>query len=325
MAEVYPEVDGVLPWGYFGPRPFRVRSAENGSLSPGPRPQAPAEASRRSGAVLPIEVDRPGAAHGRSHPRRQRRLDNRRSVGHDGKKTSAKSAICPFCDHVHSTALHRRLSAEGLREDVFCSQPTWIRYVGKCFREAQAEEARAADTGNAELLPMEPPFAPDLPAVPHEAIPVGNSSVIQPSVYGATSYGDLCNDRQTLGFVRLARVISELGGELTRRARAQREIRRRPYRLRRSVLRPEIQATPLGGPTLNPQLRPTEQPRRCSDIFTNEASISFSYDYFEAGSGEGPGTWDSLADDTVAVLRNQAGRSPGKPADISRGSAVALP
>ena len=41
-------------------------------------------------------------------------------------------------------------------------------------------------------------------------------------------------------------------------------------------------------------------------IFTNEASLGFSYDYFETGLGDGPGTWPSLADDTIAVLRNQA-------------------
>ena len=47
--------------------------------------------------------------------------------------------------------------------------------------------------------------------MPNEGIPVGNSDTVRASVYGAKTYGDLCNPRQTLGFVRLARVISELG------------------------------------------------------------------------------------------------------------------
>lgn len=62
-----------------------------------------------------------------------------------------------------------------------------------------------------------------------------------------------------------------------------------------------------------------------TDLFVNEASLDFGYDYLETGLGDGPGTWASLADDTVAVLRNQASRPKGIPADISRGSAVALP
>ena len=60
-------------------------------------------------------------------------------------------------------------------------------------------------------------------------------------------------------------------------------------------------------------------------IFTNEASLGFSYDYFETGLGDGPGTWPSLADDTIAVLRNQASRATGRPADLQRGSALSLP
>ncbi len=66
-------------------------------------------------------------------------------------------------------------------------------------------------------------------------------------------------------------------------------------------------------------------PLAVSHIFINEASIAFSYDYFEAALGTGPGTWSSLADDTIAVLRNQTGRPAGRPADLQRGSALALP
>ena len=70
---------------------------------------------------------------------------------------------------------------------------------------------------------------------------------------------------------------------------------------------------------------PTSNRVDVNHIFTNEASVAFSYDYFEAGLGDGPGTWHSLADDTIAVLRNQAVAAIGRPADIQRGSALALP
>ena len=59
-------------------------------------------------------------------------------------------------------------------------------------------------------------------------------------------------------------------------------------------------------------------------IFSNEASIAFSYDYFETGLGDGPGTWPSLADDTVSAA-SQADRALiRKTCPISRGTALAL-
>jgi len=57
----------------------------------------------------------------------------------------------------------------------------------------------------------------------------------------------------------------------------------------------------------------------------NEASVGFSYDYFEVGIADGPSTWNSLIGDTLAVLRNQVGRPGGSPAEIDRGSALSLP
>ena len=237
-------------------------------------------------------------------------------------KTRSKIAICPFCEHVHPTALHRRLSAEGLREDVLLLAADLDQVVGKRFREVRAEEARAAERAT-ELLRLEPSFALGLPAIPDEAIPAGNSSVIQPSAYGATSYGQLCNDRQTLGFVRLARVISDLGEELTQKHGLSERYAAALTGYAASVFVRKIKKSTRGA-TLNPHRRPTSNRIDVNHIFTNEASISFSYDYFEVGLGQGPGTWEGLADDTIAVLRNQAGRSSGIPADITRGSAVAL-
>ena len=62
-----------------------------------------------------------------------------------------------------------------------------------------------------------------------------------------------------------------------------------------------------------------------TDLFRHEGSITFSFDYFEAGLGDGPGTWRSLCKDTLVILRNQAARSPGKPAHISWGTATDIP
>ena len=34
---------------------------------------------------------------------------------------------------------------------------------------------------------------------------------------------------------------------------------------------------------------------KVGDLFVNESSIGFGYDYFETGPGYGPGTWRSIA------------------------------
>jgi adenine-specific DNA methylase len=60
-------------------------------------------------------------------------------------------------------------------------------------------------------------------------------------------------------------------------------------------------------------------------VFVNEATVAFSYDYFETASGNGPGTWASLKDDTINVLEKQFRRRQSRAARIERGSARSLP
>ena len=45
-----------------------------------------------------------------------------------------------------------------------------------------------------------------------------------------------------------------------------------------------------------------------SHIYFNDSGISHSFDYFETGCGEGPGTWSSLSAHTLRSLRKQADR-----------------
>ena len=146
---------------------------------------------------------------------------------------------------------------------------------------------------------------------------------MRPSVYGARTYGDLCNPRQTLGFVRLVRIISELGEELTKEHGLSDSYAAALTAYSASVLVRKLRRSTRGA-VLRPRLDPKSNRVDVKDIFTNEASIAFSYDYFEAALGDGPSTWLSLADDTVAVLRTQAARLSGKPATVNRGTALAL-
>jgi putative DNA methylase len=324
MAEVYPTVDGRQPWGYLWAVTLPCQECGHrfpltGSLvlrHPLPLKNDPGQSYR-------IEVDRTtGKFWAIIHDGAPESQPTLVATMIGGKASVGKAAICPFCGHVHPTALHRRLSAEGLGEDALLLGADLDPDCGKRFREPMPEELTAIQIAH-ELLAGEPPFGPGIPAKPDERIPVGNGSVVQPSVYGARTYGDLCNTRQTLGLVRLARIITELGIELAAKYRLSERYAAALTGYASSVFVRKIKKSTRGA-TLNPHRRPTSNRIDINHIFTNEASVSFSYDYFEVALGQGPGTWDGLADDTVAALRRQAGRSSGKPALISRGTALAL-
>ncbi len=102
---------------------------------------------------------------------------------------------------------------EGLGQDALLVAADIDPIVGKAFRQPTVAERDAAQAATASLS-NEADFAHGMPAVPNETIPTGNNHTVRPSLYGAKTYGQLCNDRQTLGSVRLARVINDLGAEL---------------------------------------------------------------------------------------------------------------
>jgi adenine-specific DNA methylase len=60
------------------------------------------------------------------------------------------------------------------------------------------------------------------------------------------------------------------------------------------------------------------------DLFVNQSAVSFSYDWFESGLSDGPGSWSSLADQTVTAVRNITTRGPAVPADMEQGDATSL-
>jgi adenine-specific DNA methylase len=187
----------------------------------------------------------------------------------------------------------------------------------KLFREPTSTELQAFEDSRQALL-LEPPFGPGLPAVPDEKIPQGNTWTIQASLFGARTYGDLCNARQTLGFVKLSRAIAAIGLELLA-----------------AGISPDYAKALCGyaGATMARKFRrstrgarlQTSGGSRVGDLFYTESSLGFAYDYFEAGIGDGPGTFASITKDTLAVLRGQARRLPGKPALVQHGSALSMP
>ena len=322
MDSFYPKVDDKRPWGYLWAVTLPCQECGN---------RFPLTGSLVLRHPLPKKND-PGQSYRIVADPKSGMFD---VVVHDGPPDSqptlvtvkgrlGKSAICPFstCQHVHTIDVHTRLMNEHLAQDRLLVVADLDDDVGKAFRIPTIVELDAVEEAR-KALADEPDVAPGLPAVPNEAIPPGNHHTIRPSKYGYKTYGELCNDRQTLGLVRLSGLISALGTELLNHGASQ------PYvdaliGYAASNLARRIKYSTRGA-TLNPRRSPSSNRVYTGHIFENEASVAFNYDHFETGGGDGPGTWRSVASDTVATLRNQLKRRHGPPSRIDRGSGLALP
>ncbi len=229
---------------------------------------------------------------------------------------SGKVAVCPFCSHTHPKDVHTRLAAGGFGQDHLLVAADLDADVGKVFRLPTQEERDAAAAAKFALA-AEKPFRTGLPAVPNEPIPPGNTWTVQALVYGTRSYGEMCNDRQTLGFVKIARAIEQIGVELNQLGCSQ------DYVTALCGYASAVMVRKLRRSTRGCTLQPSRD--GVSDVFATESSLAFSYDYFEAGLSDGPGSWESVKTNTMAALRKQFDRRPGVPATIERGNAISLP
>ncbi len=324
MAEFYPQVNGKQPWGYLWAVTLPCQECGRrfpltGSLvlrHPLPAKDDPGQSYR-------IEVDSVAntfkAAVHAGPPTAQPTLV---AISRGGKAQRGKAAICPFCEHVHPKDVHTRLAAKGLGRDALLIAADIDGDVGKVFRGPTEAERNAASAATAALA-QEKPFGPGLPAVPNERIPPGNNHTIRPSMYGANTYGQLSNDRHTLGYVRLSRIIGSVSGELSAiGVGADYVAALAGYAASVMVRRMRLGTRAV---TLNAHREARSNRVQTSDMFRNESSVGFSYDFFETGLGLGPGTWPTVSSDTIAILRTQGGRAKGRPGLIHRGTATALP
>lgn len=234
-----------------------------------------------------------------------------------GRKIPGKSAVCAFCSHVHPLQVHRRLTNEGLGEDQLLVVAEHDADTGKVFRPPSDADFDAVANASAALA-AETSFSPLIPAVPNEEIAPGNNNIIGPSIYGARTYGDFMCQRQTTSFVRLCRIITTLGCELREAGMSHDYVRALVGFSAANMVRM------LRYSTRGAWLRSTGSPR-IAGIFVNEGSLSFSYDFFEAGIGDGPGTWKSVEGSSLSTLRALMPERPGTPVHVQRGSATHLP
>ena len=329
MSTYFPAVDGRQPWGYLWAVSLPCQECGRrfpltGSLwlrYPLPRKNDPGQSydivADSSTGTWTIDVHE-GDPYG---------LPTR--VVAQGKSkydSEGKVAVCPFpsCGHVHPKDVHTRLATKGFGQDELLVVADTEASGRKVFRAPTDIDLSAIALAE-KALATEPAFG-TLPAVPGEPIPPGNTWTIQPTVYGAKTYGDLANRRQTLGLVNLCRIINEVAAEVLA-AGLSVEYTAALTGYAASVLARKLRRATRGC-TLQPCLdkRSDSNYVKVSDVFgANESSIGFSYDYFEVGLGEGAGSWATIAADTVNALRRQASRAPGRPAELQRGSATAIP
>jgi len=314
MDEFYPKVNGKRPWGYL----WAVTVPCVGC-------------GRRFPLVGNLQLRRPDQKKG--DPGQSYRIvaDSgagtfRAEVHHGPPAGSAplvkvpgrgrgKSAVCVFCDHVHPFDVHTRLTGDGLATDSLLVVADLDERTRTHYRAPVAKEFQAADAA-AAMLRSEPEFAPGLPAVPHERA-AGTTGPRSYAKYGYRTFGDCCNARQTLGFVRLARTIDHIAGDLRGGGNSS-----------------DYVATLCGYAAANLGRRIQRSTRgatlevvfqKVSHIGRNGPPVPFGSDYLEAGCGSGPGTWKSVATHAIRELRRQLERPPGRSASIQRGNAATLP
>lgn len=329
MAPYYPAVDGKQPWGYLWAvtlpcqecsRRFPLVGSYNLRLPSTKRATRTRASYEDPGQSFYIEADpQSGTFHAVVHDGPPRRTPTLANAVREGKKVQGKAATCPFCNHVHIKDVHQRLAKEGLSRDTLLVVAEHDLVVGKSFRVPTRDEVDASGKATDDLS-RESAFSPLLPAIPHEEIAIGNTDTIRPTAYGAACYGDLMIDRQTLAFIRLARIINELATELMAAGISTNYVRALTSNCAAQMVR-QIKYSTRGATF---QIKPSGAVMT-NHIFVNESTIAFSYDNFEAGIGTGPGTWASMVSGGLSTTRNLLDGIRGEPTTVVHGSATDEP
>ena len=314
MDEFYPMVDGKRPWGYLWAITIPCVGCGN---------RFPLTVSLTLRKANPKKDDL-----GQSYCIvANRETGELTTAVHDGLPTqqstlikvprrSGKTAVCCFCELPHPLDTQKRLMRDGLAEDRMLVVADLDRVVGKNYRIPTAVDAQGL-AGLDATLNSELSFAVEIPAVPAEVLTADLTALVRPAGYGYRSYGELCNNRQTLGLVRLARIIDMLAQSLKSCGASN-----------------DYTATLAGYAAANLVRRLTRSTRgvslehawqKVSHAYANEGSLGFRQDYFETGCADGPGTWRSLTVHTIRSLSKQFDRVQGQPAFITRGSALSVP
>ena len=227
---------------------------------------------------------------------------------------TGRLAVCIFCGHVHSHKVHTRIMSDGESKDTLLLVADVHSRGRKTFREATPIELNVIKEA-CNAVKSEQPFAPGLPAIPNEKA-LGYTGSRAYARYGYHTFGDFCNCRQTLGLIRLARIIKRVGKILLDNGVSS------EYVDLLSGYAGSVMVRMIRKTTRGARLEISSQ--SAGDIFKTGPSVPFGYDYLEVGCGIGSGSWVSLSKDTLLVLKRQLDRIQGLPAEIQQGTATNL-
>lgn len=240
----------------------------------------------------------------------------------DGRRRKGKSARCLFCGHPHSLETVKSKGSAGEYRDEILAAADTVGDTKKIFRKVRPVERRAAHQVNLSALE---PFGPYSP-VPDEPIPAGNVHTVMASGYGYKTFGELMCQRQTLQFVETVKAIRECHSEILlsgcsveyARALASVAAALVTRRLKYATRGAGIQV--FGKPDGSGQNRTAVH-----HVFANEASVSFQFDWFEVGPGQGPATWASIIATGIKPYHSHIRGLRGTSARFRQADAMALP
>ncbi|WP_165975552.1 DUF1156 domain-containing protein [Actinomadura rubrisoli] len=241
----------------------------------------------------------------------------------DGKRRKGKSARCPFpCGHVHSLETVKSKGIAGEYRDELILAIDTEGEAKRVFRALRPEERQAAEYLDLTKLEGFGPWS----AIPDEAIPAGNVHTVMASGYGYRTFGELMCDRQAFQFSETVRAIRTCHAELIS-AGATPEYARAltsfaaatlARRLRRSTRGCAVQARGKSDGSAQNRTYVT-------DLFANEASLNFQFDWVETGPGLGPGTWSSISAMGIRPYSTHVRGLRGSPARFRQANSMALP
>jgi adenine-specific DNA methylase len=234
---------------------------------------------------------------------------------------TGKSARCPFCQHLHSTETVKQKGFSGQYRDAPLVAADLLG-AQKILRSLRADEFAAVD----QVQLADVPSFGQLSGVPSEKIPAGNTDTVRASGYGYRTYGSLMNDRQALQFVATVQAMHDCARELRARGIGDQYVAALLAFASANLVRRLRRSTRGARLNKHGNENGTGQNRLdAHDIFTDESKISFNFDYFETGPGQGPGTWLSISETGIQVLAKHARGLRGKPGRFRCASAMALP
>lgn len=227
-----------------------------------------------------------------------------------------KLAWCPFpdCGHAHELPEHKRLVRSNYHR-VEMLVVSDLDGNDKLFREPTACDRRAAKRAGDRLAEA---TVNGLPARPDEEFLPASGVLVRGQVYGARTFGDLSVARQNLLHATIAQSIAAIADEM-RQAGCSHEYASALAGYCAAVLTRKTKYATRGA-----RLQVKDSSQMVGDIFVNESSIAFNYDFLEVGLGAGPGSWSSVTDTTPTALKVLLD-TDGRPATVGRGSALHIP